>query len=198
MKKLSNILVALVAVLLCATMLTVLAAATGEGEDNTLTTTSVATESEGDPESDTESTESVGSDESTGSEGDESTESGEESGDPESGSESDSTTTSEIRISSDQPIGGVNNGDWTDTDMTISVVSGSKIPTSSNKDNVKKDIFDLRGLAARLMVLTTVVGLLCLLALVYVNIKYKGASKDKKAPKKKLKAGREVPRRPRS
>ncbi len=185
MKHIRNVLLIVVAVLTCTVLLTGLAAATGEDGEGPEDSTSVSTnvESEGDEnsgegnESDETGSDETGSDE-TGSDGTDSTD----------------TTTSEVRLESDKPYNGGAMGDWTDTDMDIMVSGTVTKITVSKVPAVKKDIFDLRSLAARLMVLTVVIGLLCLAALIFINSKNR---KKGTGEKKKLKTTRNTTRRPR-
>lgn len=111
---------------------------------------------------------------------------------------SKTTTTSEIRIPSDTPYNGSSSEmDWTDTEMNI--VTSSDATTSVKTEEVKKDIFDLRSLAARIMVLTGIVALLSLAAIIYINVKNRQTTKEQgEEPKKKLKTNKKVPRKPRS
>ena len=229
MKLFKKVLLIAVAVLTCASLLSFAAFATGEeGADSAVSsdiveeTSSAVTESVSSEETNTE--ENVSSDtqeedttsseeEITSSEETEDTNSAADSGVGEDQESTEDTTgedtetedaetedtESEIRLEPDDPYNATVSEDWSDSDVTVNVSSDTKTETPKKDTSVHKDIFDLRSVAIKAMIITVLVALLCICGLVFINIKYRNSVKaEGEEPKKKLKATKRAPRKPRA
>ena len=184
-------------------------------------TSSVESEAE-EVSSDIGNTEEVTSEESTPSEGGESQPSGEQettssettegntggtqntnsnteenTGETEEPETNTEETESEVRIEPDVPYQGTVSEDWSGDDVTVNI--SSKTEETKKDSNVRKDIFDFRSLAVKAMIITSLVALICVCALVFINVKYRQSKKaEGEEPKKKLKATKRASRKPRA